>query len=288
MIEQGCPNVIPHDFRQPPRLATDIQRPLREWQERCCRLLPDSIHSLTGVELAWSVLPTTVTRANDFSNSSPLVVFPIILQDPGPTLTLIAFPRPLLLSLILMSLGEPMQQLAADRELSTLEQTVAELLRQQIADTINEVRPASMPSPTSGPWNHQPYLVRLFPGNPEIVVLSFQVHASFGASGCWWLWTASDAEARYGQSARPVERSVHDAARMEAILQQLPMEIVIQLGQATLNVTDLAELEVGDVIVLDQRVSDPVHGLVADQKILRGWPGRVGSRQALQISRVGR
>ena len=49
---------------------------------------------------------------------------------------------------------------------------------------------------------------------------------------------------------------------------------------------DLAQLAVGDVIVLDQRVAEPLDAHVADQRVLRAWPGQRGKHRAIQIETV--
>ena len=43
-------------------------------------------------------------------------------------------------------------------------------------------------------------------------------------------------------------------------------------------------LRPGDVLILDQRVNEPLWGEVATAVKFRGWPGRVGRRQAVQIT----
>jgi flagellar motor switch protein FliM len=58
---------------------------------------------------------------------------------------------------------------------------------------------------------------------------------------------------------------------------------VIRLGQAKLHVSELLNLRPGDVVVLDQRVSEPLSIEVCGTRKYVGWPGRVGNRQAFQI-----
>ena len=42
-------------------------------------------------------------------------------------------------------------------------------------------------------------------------------------------------------------------------------------------------ITVGDVVMLDQRVTEPLDAYVQGTPKFRGWPGRCGTRQALQI-----
>ena len=66
-------------------------------------------------------------------------------------------------------------------------------------------------------------------------------------------------------------------------MEELPLDITVVLGTVELTLGELARLMVGDVIILDQRVSDPLPAFLAGENKCRGWPGRVGSRQAFEI-----
>ena len=63
-------------------------------------------------------------------------------------------------------------------------------------------------------------------------------------------------------------------------------EIEVVLGRAHLGPTQLAQLTPGDVVVLDQRVRDPLVAIVGGKEVFRTWPGRVGARQACKIDSI--
>ena len=60
-------------------------------------------------------------------------------------------------------------------------------------------------------------------------------------------------------------------------------EVAIRLGSVQLSAPQLANLRVGDLVVLDQRVSDPLQATIANEPRFWGWPGQVGQRQAYVI-----
>ena len=68
------------------------------------------------------------------------------------------------------------------------------------------------------------------------------------------------------------------------LVKQLPVELVVRLGCRQLEMHQLINLKPGDVIVLDQRINKPLVGLVDDTPKFQGWPGKVGTRQAFQVS----
>ncbi len=60
--------------------------------------------------------------------------------------------------------------------------------------------------------------------------------------------------------------------------------MTVVLGTVELSLADLSRLSVGDVVILDQRVSEPLTAELAGQQKCAGWPGRVGTRQAFEVA----
>ena len=70
---------------------------------------------------------------------------------------------------------------------------------------------------------------------------------------------------------------------MANTIRKIPLEVVVGLGRTSIHVADLVNLQVGDIVILNQRVSDPLYAEVAGTVKYLGWPGRLGTRQAFQI-----
>ena len=89
------------------------------------------------------------------------------------------------------------------------------------------------------------------------------------------------------QPGQARDAAAADAAKTRPQLQQrvqeLPLEVTVVLGTVDLRLSQLSNLKVGDVIVLGQRVSETMTASMAGEKKMRGWPGRIGSFQAIQI-----
>lgn len=62
MTSHGRQLVTEYDFRKPTQLPSDLLRPLKEWQERACRLLPDALFHLLGIEVQWHVRSSQPVR----------------------------------------------------------------------------------------------------------------------------------------------------------------------------------------------------------------------------------
>lgn len=65
---------------------------------------------------------------------------------------------------------------------------------------------------------------------------------------------------------------------------QLPIELVSVLGQANIPMGRLSEFSVGQLIKLDQRIDQPVVTYVNNTPLYECWPGKLGNKQALEIS----
>ncbi len=85
------------------------------------------------------------------------------------------------------------------------------------------------------------------------------------------------------ESAVPTRSEQDTPRKLEALVRELPIEVTVDLGMVELPIAQLARLTPGDLLILNQRVSEPLIARVDSRPKFRGWPGRVGSRQSLQI-----
>jgi flagellar motor switch protein FliM len=70
------------------------------------------------------------------------------------------------------------------------------------------------------------------------------------------------------------------------LVHQIPISVVVRLGKTNVHWEELSDLRVGDVIILDQRVTDPLQAEISNKRMFLGWAGRHGNRQAFRISEL--
>ena len=70
---------------------------------------------------------------------------------------------------------------------------------------------------------------------------------------------------------------------LEKLVLCAPAELQVRLGKANVRLSRLADLKQGDIIVLDQRIEDPLVAELGGQPMFRGWGCRVGKQQVFQI-----
>ena len=78
----------------------------------------------------------------------------------------------------------------------------------------------------------------------------------------------------------------HWAIRLREEMQYCPLEIAVELGQATIHVEDLMGFATGDVVLLEKSFGDPVVASIEGLSKFRGLLGVVKGQQALQVVSV--
>jgi flagellar motor switch protein FliM len=70
----------------------------------------------------------------------------------------------------------------------------------------------------------------------------------------------------------------------EAVVEQLPIEIIGLLGHANMSMRRLANIAVGDIVHLDQKIDQPIVASIDGRPFFKCWPGKVGETIGLEIS----
>jgi len=69
-------------------------------------------------------------------------------------------------------------------------------------------------------------------------------------------------------------------------LNDIPVDVVIELGRKTLLIREVKELKENEVVTLDQTVDDPLDIRVGDKLIARGELVMVNNRVGLRITEM--
>ena len=167
---------------------------------------------------------------------------------------------------------------------------MAQLLISEMAWAISEAWPGRTSIPCRvGEVDRRPGLSRLFAPSDVAFVSRFNLGGPAGTYECTWLIPHHALERAVSaewpedpQSAPPRDAT----AQLETLAGTLSLVLSVRLGEARLPVSQLADLQVGDVIVLDQPISRPIIAEVGGEAKFLGYPGRIGSRQSFQVHEV--
>src|SRR5205823_481335 len=127
---------------------------------------------------------------------------------------------------------------------------------------------------------------RLYGDIEVLIAMNWQMRGAWGETSGVWLFPKKRLIDLVGNQAAMGPESVPEgqvAARREALIQQFPLNIEVVLGSAELKLSELSSLQVGDVVLLDQRMSEGVVARAGGQNLFRGQAGRLGSWKAFQV-----
>lgn len=69
-------------------------------------------------------------------------------------------------------------------------------------------------------------------------------------------------------------------------IKNINLDITAQLGTANVSINDLLNLEIGDVIILEQKINEDITVIIADTKIYKAKPGILGNKNGLEITDI--
>jgi len=105
-----------------------------------------------------------------------------------------------------------------------------------------------------------------------------------------WVWPLTELAPLAAQLARhshPEDNALHPKAQPEAgwheTLQKTPVTLTAQLGSMRLRLADVAKLQVGGILPLSTRITDPFPILIDHVPKFRGLPGASQGRYAVTI-----
>ena len=276
------------DFRKPGRLPEDVAHLLSRWQQRM----------RSALQLRWArqlpfpfqivALPASLLTSRDLSSryDYEIVTYQVNVGDDN-NATIVLLPRPVALGLVRGILGDVPQDKLDDRVLTDIEKSLAEVLVREIDAAMQESQPFAQPLTIVARGEQRlKEMHKEFPEAEPVALVSFEVELPFGKHTLDWVLSQAAILTIAAAAAQRSETSHESMSRLEEVVREVPVEVVVRLGEAHLQLAELAELRVGDIVVLDQRYVDPLTAEISGCPKFMGWPGRAGSKQAFQIESV--
>jgi flagellar motor switch protein FliM len=211
----------------------------------------------------------------------------------------LTIPRPLLLVVLGGLLGEPLPEKQADvavppelnRELTPVEDSIVDLVVEQFfLDPLQQTWPflskLRLDRPQRAPIRSSP------PYSPDtlLLVVRFVVRGPFGEIDWTWMlpkskWLESLEIPGRARTTRNTEPALPPPSReeRESMVCELPVQLTVHLGSTKVSLLHLAALQVGDVLLLDQAIDQPLSAALGKKVKFLVWPGARGSRQAIAI-----
>ena len=282
-----------YDFRRPDKFSKDQLRTLQAVHENFARLTAGRLQARLRMPVSMQLADAEQMIFDEHVGAMPLPTqLAVLLSDALGGPFLLNVDLGLAFALIDRLLGGPGRLPASRREPTAIESEL-------IARVVDELR-----APLDEAWAHLghlqtrvselalgPALLRVAAPSAVVAVLTFEVRFAGQAAPVSICYPHSTLEpllpklsatAWYAQPVRGSASGFHRET-IEASLQDVAIPIEALLGTVELPVEDLASLQPGDVIRVDERMDRPVPLLVGGGVRAWGVPGRVGDRMALRI-----
>ncbi len=282
-----------YDFRRPERVSKEQLKGLQSLFEAFARelsiMLPPflrtvvrvdliSIDQLTYDEFILSVSrPTSLNiinmaplEGNAVIELSPAIVFPIVDRILGGKGAMISEPR------------EPTE--IENRIIHRIVLMILESLKRSWEQLI-EFR-MSVVSQES-----DPLIVQIVAGSDMVILVGYEIHVGNAVGSmnmCIPLIFLNPILDQISQQTRFIRKMSPEVAeqtrnRIFKTIRSAIVPLDVILGQARLNVADLARLQVGDILQLDRAQDQPLQVEVGGIDRFRARPGRIGERSAVQL-----
>lgn len=272
------------NFNEPRQLAAVESRLLTRWQNSIGERLNESWGTLLFAPISVRVKSVEPLRYRQALKE---------LADPGVGAvlevteqlipSLLAFPTPLLLGLLGQMLGSVTGEWPASRTLTSLEMTMSDVLIQSILDAASDGWPGIDRLRCHFVESCRPRRCRRLPAEAELIACRWEVTCGHGSDDVVWLLPRAEVEQLLATEDFSSVVADH-LADLESVVLTLPIELRVEIGRAELSMAELADLQAGDVLMLEQSLHRPLSASVNGKVRWSGLPCRVGTQQALQVT----
>ena len=276
------------DFRKPGRLPEFVESAINAWHARVVRATNDRWADYFDFDFE------LLQSGYDFCLGNELATryegdgcgYPVP-TGPEKSYSMLMVPQAVGLNLVTSLVGEDPAAELEERALTDIESALVQKLAQDLVTSIHETQPPLGGAEISmGPRELWKELIIDVPGDCELVVTKFELKTPFHEGRIEWVRSAAEMDAIAMRSSQANASEQGISPDVEALVSELPVEVVVLLGKRTLKMSTLAALSPGDVLVLDQPITKPLAAAIGDMTKYVGWPGRIGNRHAYQVNSV--
>ncbi len=284
--------IVPYNFKRPRLFSQDQMRVLNYAHESFARdfsvFLSGQLRTIVDITL--TAVDQVLYSEYVMSSAPPSALFVAEEQMTGQKMVFEIDPR-LVVFTIEKLFGGQGQFMRKAREISQIEQRImSKVVGRSFMELEKAWRQAQDIKFKEVAFETNAEFVQIIPSVEPALVCTFEVsvyeHKSF-INLCYPYMMLEKALGRAGLkqfiSTASVPTPPAHRARYEESLRKVDVELRAELGRASVALSDLQSLQVGDVIPLQRRVSEPVQVFTGKGHKFFAEPGRSGKRHALRI-----
>ncbi|MCL4424597.1 MAG: flagellar motor switch protein FliM [Firmicutes bacterium] len=283
-----------YDFRRPDKFSKDQMRTLQMVHDNYARLITTffSANFRTMVQIAVSSVDQLTYEQYLKGVASPAVLG-ITSLEPLPGNAILELTSSIAFPIIDRLFGGPGMSMPAVRPLTEIEQMAMERVYSGLLSNLEEAwKGISEFSPRLEMIEVNPLFAQIVPPTEIVVIISMDVRLGEHRGGLnlclpyLLLEPVIPKLTAHQWFAGNRSQQTPERSQLEQGLLETEVEVVVQLGGASITVRDFLGLEVGDVMELDTSITSPVGLLVGGKIKFLGKVGRAGRRLAFRTESV--
>ncbi|MFQ5571033.1 MAG: flagellar motor switch protein FliM [Rhodothermales bacterium] len=287
--------VHPYNFKRPRLFAQDQMRVLHHVHESFARDFSVylSAQLRTIVDISLTAVDQVLYSEYVMSSAPPSALYVVDVQDMSHKMLFEIDPR-LVIFTIEKLFGGPGEFLRMPREVSQIEQRImSKVMARAYSEVERAWKQVFSIKIRETAFESNAEFVQIMPSVEPALVATFEVtvyeQRSF-INVCYPYLLLERMLGRAGMkqwiSSATSQVAPEVRTRYEDTLRTIIVEMHAELGRARLPVNELVHLEVGDVIPLQRRVTEPIKIYVSSKEKFQAAAGRAGKYRALRILKV--
>jgi len=288
--------ITAYNFWSPDRFSKEQMRAVELVHEDLTERLTTSLPTFLRTTARPRLVHTEQGRFHDFiKDFPPNSLFHMLNLAPLPGQMVITLSPNISIMILEQRLGGKIEGASTERPLTEIDQSLLRgLVEHMIGDIkaawskVVNVEPTLEDSTTNQHW------VQMVMGNERVMLLTFelQIQGVTGTMSLFIPFTTLKPIANVlnphiwiaGRKSLQVDPSARQAAMASVSRVMLPIRVI--LGNASLSLREVMELQAGDVIQLDTGLRDQLVVMVSGKKQFTGKVGRSGNHLAVQVTGV--
>lgn len=284
-----------YDFKRPNKFSKDQLHTLQVIHENYGRLLTTFFSAHLRSLVTINVLSVEQLTYDEFIRSIPNpTTLNIITMNPLEGNAILEINPAIVFSVLDRLFGGPGKPPEKTRSLTDIERTVIERITLKILDLLKEAweNIISM-NPRLETIETNPQFTQIVAPTEMVVLVTLETKIGDG-EGLINLCIPylvlepilSKLSAHFWFARSSKEATTEHIQTLQKRIEKTPLAVTALLGQATISLRELLDLQRGDVVALDHRVSEPLQIFVGSRSKFKASPGMVGSKMAVQITEV--
>jgi len=279
------------DFRRPSKFSREHMRGLEVVHEMFVRRASSSLSHRLRTVVSIEPFSTDQITYEDYIRSMPNPsVIGTVGLDPLPGSIVLEMSTQLALAFVDRLLGGEGVKAPMRGPTDIEGRVIRDILRTTVDSLRETLEPVQEVEPTLRSVDFNPRFVQIVAPTEMILLLGYTVKLGSGAEGiislCYPFSTIEPALERLERRVRieGVVATEGETPPLAAVVPNLDVPLAIRLRTSAVPTSQLASLNVGDVILLDHRVDEPARGEIGGRHLVTARLGRRGRRLAVQIA----